>query len=129
MTGIKIQFNGRQSEILPDQTVSGFDATVQNSMVCVGTVAGSDRMFPAKGTNLLPSALQGRLINRQLAIHETNYASVDTLFFINETDAEGAEERLAAVALQILNMTTEELQLEAQFTSSLGKTVGLLTTL
>lgn len=122
--GLKIQFNGRQSEILLEEGVSDFAATVQNATVCIGTEVGTDKAFPTKGVELLREANQGKLINQQVATHASNFAAIDVLFFINETDTEDAVERLQEIKLAPVVIESDKVRVNAQFFSSEGRYIG-----
>lgn len=123
MTGLKINFNGK-CEIVPNETVEEFDALVQNSLVCLATVVGSDKAFPEKGTKLLKQGLQGALINLAAATAAAQFAAIDTLFFVNTQETDPAR-RLTGLTLQPVVFSLGTFELNSLFTSSLGESVGV----
>lgn len=53
MEGIKINFLNGDIYIEPTEKVTGFDTTVQNALVNIGTRQGTDRIYSSKGTAIL----------------------------------------------------------------------------
>ena len=133
MNGLALKFStdGKTGAIITQTEVSGFAATVQDALVNVATRAGSDPVFPDKGTSVQLDAASGALISVSSAQHSANYAASDTVFFLREfpdtndpTNANG----LAAMKLVAPDFNGESLDLNAQLTSIGGAVVGILAT-
>ena len=129
MKGLKLTFAARGASLDLSSLVEDFDCVVQNAMVCIATAAGSDAIYPGKGTNLLKQALSGAVVDVRSAGHASNFAAVDTLFFSRSNDYSDSTEKLAKAELQPVSMSQESLQLTAQFTSTAGKVVGITSAL
>lgn len=122
MNGMKIEFNGK-CRILPGEKVDGFQALVQNALVCLATTVGTDKAFPEKGTKLVKQGLQGALVNLATANQASQFASIDVLYFINEHDDDPARS-LSNIQLSPVLFNLGRLELNSVFTSSLGETLG-----
>lgn len=82
MKGIAVDLTGAYStKINFTQKVEGKTLQIQKYMINVATTAGSDFIFPNRGTELLSSAIGGALV----AVNNLSdgYAGVDTLYFCN----------------------------------------------
>ena len=86
MRAIKINFQGAQPVFDFTDSVKDFDATVQNCLVNLGTMIGSDQFYPDRGTYLMLDAVQGRMINIQWANNSANFAALRTIVFSQNND-------------------------------------------
>lgn len=129
MTGLAINFSPGGPALYTDRLVTGFDATVQNGLVNVGTDEGSDPVFTDRGTTLMRSALDGEIVNLATARHAANFAALDARTFLIATEVDEAEETLADLTLSPVELDYLQLKLEAQFTSDQGRVVGITATL
>jgi hypothetical protein len=118
MEGIKINFFNGEIYIEPTEKVSGFDATVQNALVNIGTRVGTDRTYPTKGTSILKSAVEGKIVGLNVANHETQAASIDTLFFSREYETSAdLSIRLGQVFMDTLSYDGTKLRINSAFTN------------
>lgn len=108
---------------------SGFDGTVQNALVNVGTNQGTDPLYPDRGTTLAKDAAQGRMVNSVWAAHTTNFAALSTLSFIQKTEAQDDLDRLQDFQLEIELLQSQQVKLNVFAKSSLGETRGLKVTI
>lgn len=122
---LQLNFGPNGASFNLDTEVFDFGSDVQNAMVCLGTSAGSDLTFPAKGTDLLAQALATGFINTLAAEANANFASLDTLFFLRAQDLNTSIERLQGIQLSVTSFTGQTLSLSAQITSTLGTVVGV----
>lgn len=82
MRDLRIQFNGETgTRLLLNETVEGKRLLQQKYLINTATTAGSDRIYPNRGTTLLAKAIGGAIINEKEAAHLGNFASLDTLHF------------------------------------------------
>lgn len=97
----------------------GAEGTAQAVMVNVATDAGSDAVFPDRGTSLLADVVAGGAVFGNRAIHIANVAAVETQNFmrLNSADLPAADE-LARLILQPVTVTNRVLRISA--------TVGLV---
>lgn len=100
--------------------------TVQNCMVIIATSQGSDKTYPDKGTNLMIAGARGALINRQAAIHHSNFAALDTISFHRRYgNASGGE--LSKIRLQPALFNGSQLELDCAFEFADGTSIGVTT--
>lgn len=99
MTGLKVQFTDSGLNLVPDQAVDGSMTTAQNALVNIGTSKNSDWAYPERGTDLLQSAVRDGIPTQTTARHYANFAAVDTLFFLRDTEAKTTDESLDLVEL------------------------------
>lgn len=125
MKGIRLIFG--ENGVTYDFTtpVEGFEATVQNALVNLGTQVGTDRMFPDRGTDLLKTGLSGAIVDLNTAGHASSLAALDTLFFSRTWEQAGVEEKLARIQLRPLSLQDRSLLLEGIFVSTAGKQIGV----
>lgn len=127
MKGLKIDLSSPEGPRLdPYTVVDGFDATVQNAMLLVGTSQGSNRIFPDQGTNLLKRSISGVMIDNKAAEHECNFAATDVLFFGRPFDSADESVRLQLVKLSPLSLAGQRLTVQAQFTATDSTVVGAI---
>lgn len=119
--------NGASFDVVPLE--GEFECAVQNALVNIGSVKGSDSVFEDKGTNLLKSALNGALVDLNSANHVTVAAALDTLLFSQATDYPDTTERLSTLALKPASFSGGVITIDAQFKSSLGRVSGSITNL
>lgn len=128
MKGVALDFSGAEPAFGAGAT-EAFDAAVQNALVNLGTVQGSDPLFPDRGTHLQRDAAEGRLIDLNTAQHSSNFAALDTVIFARQHTAETDPSALDALALEPAEFTGSRLKLDAICTARDGTVVGLKTTL
>jgi len=129
MKGLAIDFSAGGPKLNTVVAVEGFYTTVQNGMVNVGTTQGSDPIYPTRGTQLLRTALDGGIVNYTAARHASNFAALSALTFITSNEDAGATETLVDVTLAPAELDILHLKVDAQFTSSLGTVVGIVSNL
>ena len=131
MEGLKINFIKDNISIATESKISDFDATVQNALVNIGTRAGTDRIYTDKGTSILDRAVEGKIVGFNAANHESQLASIDTLFFSREYETSDSDAiKLGNVVMAPLTYDGNKLTIEAAFTNlSNSLTVGTVTNL
>ena len=131
MKGLKIIFSKTDSSIDTENYVEGFDTAVQNALVNIATQAGTDKIYSEKGTSLLKTALEGKIVGFTDSTHEAQIAALDTLFFSRAQDVGlTGGYRLGQVNLQPLEYVNNSLKITAAFTDlNNSRTVGTVTTL
>jgi|JI8StandDraft_1071087.scaffolds.fasta_scaffold385024_2 hypothetical protein len=116
MEGIKINFLNGEIHIEPTEKVTGFDATVQNALVNIGTRQGTDRTYPTKGTTILKSATEGKIVGLNVANHEAQIAALDTLFFSREYETStDLSVKLGKVFMDELSYDNTKLRINSAF--------------
>jgi hypothetical protein len=131
MEGIKVNFLNGEIYIEPDEKVTAFDATIQNALVNIGTRQGTDRIYPSKGTSILKSAVEGKIVGFNVANHESQLAALDTLFFSREYETStDLSIRLGKVFMDTLSYEDNKLKINAAFSNFPGTiTKGTVTIL
>lgn len=82
MRDLRIQFNGEDgTRLLLDETVEGKLLLQQKYLINTATTAGSDKIYPDRGTNLLIGAIGGVIIDSNAAAHLGNFAALNTIHF------------------------------------------------
>ena len=104
----------------------GFDCTVQNALVNLGTDRGTDRVYPSRGTDLKVDAAVGRMVNLTWANHTANFAALRTLEFIQQTDNQTNAFKLQDFKLISTGFSGQRIKLNAQATSVIGETRGVI---
>jgi hypothetical protein len=118
MEGIKVNFLNGEIYIEPGEKVTGFDATIQNALVNIGTRRGTDRTYSEKGTNILKRAVEGKIVGLNVANHETQLAAIDTLFFSREYETStDLSIRLGNVYMDTLSYDNGRLKINSAFTN------------
>lgn len=126
MRSVRIDFTGEKPRLDFDYVVAGFLATVQNSLVNLGTELGSDRLYPSRGTNLLQDAVSGKMINQRTAEHSANFAALKTLTFIQETGDQESDNRLQSLQARANLRSGFRVEVGIRATSAGGQTIGEL---
>lgn len=85
MRGIAVNFNGSNSSI-SNKIVEGIQLTSQKCLLNMATEAGMDRLYPTRGVDILSKAVAGAITDNNIAQHLGNFAALDTIFFVRETD-------------------------------------------
>jgi len=126
MKGLKINLNSGNTYIEVDSSVSGLDSTIQNALVNIGTINGSDYIYTDKGTKLLKTGLEGKIVGFSEANHESNMAAIDTLFFSRSQDIGATStERIGQIKLTPVDYKDNKLSVNASFTDIANtRTVG-----
>jgi hypothetical protein len=118
MEGIKVNFLNGEIYIEPNEKITGFDATVQNALVNIGTRRGTDKIYPGKGTNILKSAVEGKIVGLNVANHESQIAALNTLFFSREYETSAdLNIRLGKVFMDPLSYDGAKLRINSAFTN------------
>jgi hypothetical protein len=127
MNGLKIDFSSAGGPKLDlASSIEGAYTSVQNALVNIATSQGSDSIFEDRGTNLLAQALQGRLVNLQAAQVASNFAAVDTTYFLATTEtSQIPAERIQRIGLAPVVFNTNSLQLDAIFDMEDGTVIGV----
>ena len=124
VTGLLLHFNAGGAVFDLENVVTGFDCAAQNALVCIGTNAGSDQVYPSKGTSLYKAATNGALIDLATAQEASNYAAVDTLFFSRQNEMPGVSEVMQSITLTPTTYNGISMVVNATFLSSAGNSVG-----
>lgn len=124
MKGLKITFEATGATISTSEKVEGVAAQVQNSLVNIAQQKGSDKLFPNKGTDIFRQALQGRIAGLQEAHHLSNFAALDTLFFIRDTLRDQDMTKISRVVLKPFEYSGNRLRITSSFEFSDGSVVG-----
>ncbi|NDG53455.1 MAG: hypothetical protein EBY39_10595 [Flavobacteriia bacterium] len=108
MKGLRIDFQGDKARIdFKHPLETTIDCLAQNGVVNVGTIAGSDKAFPNKGTNLKQQIFSGLAYSENAAGHLGNFAAVDTRNFANSALPENITEKLATFKLEVTGVTDD----------------------
>jgi len=127
MNGIALVFGTEGPYFdLSGNLVTGFNATVQNALVCAGTNQGSDPLFPTRGTTLLADGTSGKMVNLGLAQTRANIAALNVLSFIQSTDSAQNADMLQDIQFQCQTIKDQNLAIAVKATSTTGKTVGIV---
>jgi hypothetical protein len=127
MNGFGIIFgSGGPSFDLTGKLVTGFNATVQNALVCAGTIEGSDPLFPTRGTTLLPDGTGGKMVNLSLAQTRANIAALSVLDFIQSSDSPQNTDVLQDIQFQCQSIKNQALTIAVMATSTTGQTIGIV---
>ena len=124
MRGIRITFNEDGPRFDFSRSVRGFESVVQNALVNVGTDLGSDPIFTDRGTDLKRDGAHGRMATAIWANHSANFASLNTLAFIQQTDDETNPFKLQEFELRCEQVILTTAVLNVRAVSSLGQVVG-----
>lgn len=129
MEGLKINFVDGDIFIDTENKVTGFSATVQNALVNIGTRQGTDKIYSTKGTEILKSAAEGKIVGFNVANHEAQLAAIDTLFFSREYEtSRDPTVKMGKVFLDPLTYDGVKLRINAAFTDfTEATTVGTVT--
>jgi hypothetical protein len=128
MKSLKLDFNGVNGTTIDLVTpLTDFACTMQNALVNLGCIAGSDSLYPNRGTALLTAGLRGILVDINAANHASNFAAIATLSFIQSTEYSDAAETLVGLVVMPSLFNGTKLVVDTQFTTSLGNTYGILT--
>ena len=118
MEGLKVNFLNGEIYIEPEAKVTDFDATVQNALANIGTRQGTDRIYPSKGTNILKSAVEGKIAGLNVANHEAQLAAINTLFFSREYETStNLSVKLGKVFMDTLSYDGAKLRINSAFTN------------
>lgn len=118
MEGLKVNFLNGDIYIEPEAKVTDFDATVQNALANIGTRRGTDRIYPSKGTNILKSAVEGKIAGLNVANHEAQLAAINTLFFSREYETStNLSVKLGKVFMDTLSYDGAKLRINSAFTN------------
>ena len=126
MRGIRISFDSAGPRFDFSVIARDFETTVQNALVNISTAAGSDPIYPDRGTDLLLDGVSGRLINNTWANHSANFAAISTLVFSQSVDDPSDPHRLQNLTLQGAKIRGQTLMLSAQATAVDGQKMGIL---
>jgi len=129
MKGLKLIFHTGGADFDFTTPVEDFDCLIQNSLVNIGSMKGTDRVFPDAGTNLFRSALNGALLDTTAAAHASNFAALSTLNFVQANDYSDDPNPLVGIILRPATFSRQRLTVDAQFTAADGTVKGILSTL
>lgn len=129
MKGLSIDFKGTSGITLAvTEFVTDFRATTQDGMLNIACTKGSDIIYPDRGTNLYKDALAGKVPTLTDAYHVSNFAALDTKFFLNSVIVDGGE-RVDKIVLEPFSYENNRLKINATFTGDAGTTVGINVTI
>lgn len=125
MEGLSIEFIKSGAVLDVASKVENFGTIVQNGMVNIGTVAGSDPLYATRGTQLYSAGILGALIAFNSAYHASNFAALDTTFFLKSSDYEEVNyERVKLVEMRPVTYTGTQLNINVRFEGEAGTIVG-----
>lgn len=125
MRALRINFEASGPVFDFSSPLVDFDTTVQNALVTLGTDAGSDPIFPDRGTALLLSATSGMMVNQVYANHAGNFAALDVLAFIQETELQANPYKMQNFTLVSTSLTNDNVIFTAQATGVNGEIRGI----
>jgi hypothetical protein len=114
MTGLRVDFGPDGISFRPDTVVSGKQAEVQNALINIATIAGTDVTYPEKGTHLLKTLARTGAPTPMRAQHIATFAAVDTLFFCRGADREDTGDSLEEVELFLEYFQLQHIELSAK---------------
>jgi hypothetical protein len=118
MEGIKVNFLNGEIYIDPSDKITGFDATIQNALVNIGTRQSTDRIYPSKGTTILKNAVEGKIVGLNVSNHEAQLAAIETLFFSREYETStDLSIKLGKVFMDTLSYDGNKLRINSAFTN------------
>lgn len=127
-SSLKIDFDEKGAVLLFNEQVTGTRNTAQKCLVNVGTLAGSSPMYSFRGTSLLLQAVHGELISVGTAQHAANFAALDTVLFVRNTDDPDRlsdTDRVTDMSLSVTGFSGQLLHLEASITFADATVIGL----
>lgn len=125
MEGLALDFIKTGAVLAVNSKVSDFNTIVQNGMVNIGTENGSDPLYPTRGTKLYASGVVGALTTFEEAYHASNFAALDTTFFLKLSDYTVVDyERVRLVELQPVSYVGTQMSINARFEGETGTVVG-----
>lgn len=88
MRDFRIIFNGPygQTRIDLERDVRDKAVTAQKVLINLPIIKGTDQLYPERGTDLLKQCIGAVIVNKNAAQHIANFAALDTIYFINDTD-------------------------------------------
>lgn len=129
MRGMAINFTGNSPMFTFTAPAVDIETIAQNAMVNLGTQKGSDPLYADRGTDLLDSAVQGRMINTNYANQVAAFAALDTLVFAQTQDNPLDPNRTANVELLATKLELQSVTLALKVTDKTGTTIGVIGTL
>lgn len=126
MKGIRLTFRDTGCSFDFSSPVHDFGCIMQNALVNIATGQGSDSVYPTKGTVLYKQAVSGVIVDTNSAVHASNFAAVDTLFFSAQQKLATDAETMSAVTIAPVSLKNGRLSTTIQFTSSLGNVFGVV---
>jgi hypothetical protein len=125
MSGLALEFGPDGIVLQPQQPVDGLRAQVQAALLNLACERGSDPVYGERGTELMERAARDGVWSPARAQHLTNFAAVDTLFFLRDS-----EPRTLPSSLQDLGLTPgflgqRTLDLDLYCESLDGQSLGL----
>lgn len=129
MRGLRINFgpNGPVFDFSSPQV--DFDTTTQNALVNLGTQAGSDLIFPDRGTTLQMDAAAGRMVNQSWANQTCNFAALAVLNFSQRTELQSNPFKLQDFKLTSISLSGPSAVLNVNSICVTGEQIGQTTTL
>lgn len=126
MNGTRLTFEEGGPAFDFSGVATGLEATLQNALVNIGTQLGSDPVYPERGTDLVRDGARGRLMTSMWATHSVNFATMQTLSFLQNTDRRNNPTRLKTLRMQIEDFSAGAIKLRVQGTSADGQIRGTL---
>lgn len=124
MYDIEIRFNEDFIDFYFDRIIEGSLAMAQEVLINTTTKAGEDRFFPDRGTSLFKDIAQSGIVNLNAAANSANFASTDTVLFIQETNPDDPD-LVSSYILQPLSIENRKLRLNALIETIKGDRVGI----
>lgn len=128
MQGLRIDFKSFGAELRLDALVHGADAEIQNLLVNVGTLKGSDHIYEERGTDLLKDAVAGAIVDSNSAQHSANFAALASMNFMKTTlpsTMKASNDRISEMTLEVESFDGNLLTLQAQFVTADKRVIGV----
>lgn len=126
--GLKVEFLKEGARLLPTEEVRGSLSSVQNALVNIGTMQGTDKAFSDRGTDLFKTVLSRGLPNVGDARHAANFAAVNTLFFVREQEEQTTDDSISRLQLTPSSLSLEKAEFDAYIETIGGEVFGRLET-
>jgi len=85
MKGLKLKKENNVWVLDTEAIVEGDDLLIQNAIVNIATIQGTDDVVPERGTDLAKELVQGSIHTKVEAQHACNFAALDTTIFMKDT--------------------------------------------
>lgn len=124
MRGLKISFEDEGFRLLPEESVSGFEANTQNALMHIATIRGSDRVYPDRGTTILTESVRGVVLSKRSMSTLVTKGAGSAQTFSRQYEPETNGDSLVYVRLTVEDFRPGFASLSAYFKSDSGLELG-----